>query len=154
MDCQWDARPNPELGAVEVRALDTPLTVEKAASLAGYIHCLARWLRLERPFVLRDDDYLLYTFNRFEACRFGLDANYIDPGTGERHPLREHILNSINRLEGHAMELDAEDALALLRDSVRHAGNDASWLRAAFDRCADLPEVVDLMSLRWAGNPA
>lgn len=154
MDFQWDARPNPELGAVEVRALDAPLTVEKAAALAGYIQCLARWLRLERPFVLRDDDYLLYTFNRFEACRFGLDANYIDPGTGERHTLREHILNSINRLEGHAMELDAEDALALLRDSVLHAGNDASWVRAAFDRCADLSEVVDLMSLRWAGNPA
>jgi len=153
-DFKWDVRPNPEFGTVEVRALDTPLTVEKAAALAGYIQCLARWLRRERPFVLREDDYLLYTFNRFEACRFGLDANYIDPGTGERHTLREQILHSINLLESHAMELGAEDALALLRDTVLRTGNDASWVRAAFDRCADLPDVVDELSLMWAGSPA
>ena len=97
---------------------------------------------------------MLYTFNRFEACRFGLDANYIDPGTGERHTLREQILHSINLLESHAMELGAEDALALLRDTVLRTGNDASWVRAAFDRCADLPDVVDELSLMWAGSPA
>ena len=73
--------------------LDTPLTVEKAAALAGYVQCLARWLREERPFVLGEDDYLPYTFNRFQACRFGLDGTYVDPASGEHRTLRDEILS-------------------------------------------------------------
>jgi gamma-glutamyl:cysteine ligase YbdK (ATP-grasp superfamily) len=36
-DFYWDIRPKPEFGTIEVRVLDTPLTIEKAAALAGYI---------------------------------------------------------------------------------------------------------------------
>jgi len=45
-DFYWDIRPKPEFGTIEVRVLDTPLTVEKAAALAAYIQCLARWIRV------------------------------------------------------------------------------------------------------------
>lgn len=48
-DFYWDIRPKPEFGTVEVRVMDTPLTVERAAALAGLVQCLARWLLQERP---------------------------------------------------------------------------------------------------------
>ena len=34
-DFYWDIRPKPEFGTIEIRVFDTPLTVERAAALAG-----------------------------------------------------------------------------------------------------------------------
>ena len=151
-DFYWDIRPKPEFGTIEVRVLDTPLTIEKAAALAGYIQCLARWLRLERPYALADDDYLPYTFNRFQACRFGLDATYVDPDTGEHHRLRDEIAASFRRIEWHAMALGAERAIHLLRGELLGQGNDAAWLRQLQQRESLLPEVVRQQTLRWQGE--
>jgi len=148
-DFYWDIRPKPEFGTIEVRVLDTPLTIEKAAALAGYIQCLARWLRVERPFEPAADDSLPYTFNRFQACRFGLDGNFIDPSTGAHRTLREDIEATLQALEIHAMELKAEDAIALLRAELAGDGNDATWLRRLHAREQLLPEVVRQQCVRW-----
>lgn len=73
-DFYWDIRPKPGYGTIEVRVMDTPLSVDRAAAIACYIQTLARYLLTERPLKLSEDDYLVYTFNRFEACRFGLEG--------------------------------------------------------------------------------
>ena len=151
-DFYWDIRPKPEFGTIEVRVLDTPLTIEKAAAIAAYIQCLARWLRVERPFELREDDYLPYTYNRFQACRFGLDGTFVDPTTGEHRVLRDEILRSFEMLEVHAMELRAEDAIVLLRDELGGSGNDATWLRRLHEKERMLAEVVRQQTRRWAGT--
>ncbi|MEO8124949.1 MAG: YbdK family carboxylate-amine ligase [Burkholderiales bacterium] len=151
-DFYWDIRPKPEFGTIEVRVLDTPLTVEKAAALAGFIQCLARWLRVERPFALSEDDYLPYAFNRFQACRFGLDATYVDPGTGEHHVLRDDLLAVFDKLELHAMELRAEDAIRMLRAEILGTGNDATWIRQLQHREHLLAEVVRQQTRRWRGQ--
>ncbi|MGQ9724720.1 MAG: glutamate-cysteine ligase family protein, partial [Tepidimonas sp.] len=44
MDFYWDVRPKPEYGTIELRVCDTPLTVERAAALAGYLQALCRHL--------------------------------------------------------------------------------------------------------------
>jgi carboxylate-amine ligase len=154
-DFYWDIRPKPEFGTVEVRVLDTPLTIEKAAALAAYIQCLARRIWLEQPFVLREDDYLPYTFNRFQACRFGLDATVVEPESGEQRSLRDDLLATFDQLESHAIALHAEDALMRLRDEVRQAGNDARWIRtthAAHGDGAPLSQVVREQVRRWEGR--
>jgi len=153
-DFYWDIRPKPEFGTIEVRVLDTPLTVEKAAALAGLIQCLARWLRTERPYALNEDDYLPYTFNRFQACRFGLAATFVDPTSGEHRLLRDDLLSIFDKLEVHAMELRAEEAIVLLRNEIKGLGNDAGWIRQQQEREHLLPEVVRLQSLRWQGAAA
>ena len=153
-DFYWDIRPKPEYGTIEVRVLDTPLSIEKAAALAGYIQCLARWLRIERPFEPAEDDYLPYTFNRFQACRFGLDGNFVDPASGEHRRLRDDIAATLDTLELHAMELKAEDALQFIRAELAGSGNDAMWLRGVQQREHLLPEVVRQQCLRWEGAAA
>jgi glutamate---cysteine ligase / carboxylate-amine ligase len=150
-DFYWDIRPKPEFGTIEVRVLDTPLTIEKAAALAGYIQCLARWLRAERP-ALQEDDYLAYTFNRFQACRFGLDATYVDPRTGEHRLLRDEVMASFGRLAPHAEALRAEEAMRILQREVAGHGNDATWLRKIEARDHLLPDVVRQAALRWHGE--
>ncbi|MES2979166.1 MAG: YbdK family carboxylate-amine ligase [Pseudomonadota bacterium] len=151
-DFYWDIRPKPEFGTIEIRVFDTPLTVERAAALSGYVQSLAAWFMHEAPFMPSEDDYLVYTYNRFQACRFGLDAVYVDPGTGGHMPLREHILSTMERIEPHAQDVGATAALHLLRNSVERGYNDARWLRDQQSRERLLAEVIRQASLQFRGG--
>ncbi len=71
-DFYWDIRPKPEFGTVEIRVFDTPLTVARAAELAAYAQVLAASLRDDLTWTPHQDNYLVYSFNKFQACRFGL----------------------------------------------------------------------------------
>ena len=148
-DFYWDIRPKPEFGTVEVRVFDTPLSTAQAAALAGYVQSLAAWLQTERPFAPSEDDYLVYTYNRFQACRFGLQAIYVDPATGRHQPLHEHLLESFDRIAGFAHQCGASDALEHLHRQVRAGHNDARWLRQCRDREGLLAEVVRQASQRF-----
>ncbi len=152
-DFYWDIRPKPEYGTIEVRVMDTPLTVERAAAIAAYLQCVARWLLLERPFEPQEDDYLVYTYNRFQACRFGLDGEVVDPQTAEHEGLRTLIAKTLRDVEMHAIELRAERGLALIRDQLaRQQGTDADWLRGIQAQEHYLPEVVRRQCLRFEGK--
>ena len=149
-DFYWDIRPKPEYGTIELRVCDTPLTVDKAAALACYLQCICRHLREERPFEPTEDDYLVYTFNRFQACRFGLDGEIVDPKTKQRTRLRDDILRTLVRLDEHALDLEALEATQLLRDSL-FDGNDARWLRRQRAEGVVLSAVSEQAALRWRG---
>ncbi len=149
-DFYWDIRPKPEFGTIELRVCDTPLSVDKAAALACYLQCICRYLREERPFEPAEDDYLVYTFNRFQACRFGLDGEIVDPQTKQRHRLRDDILRTLARIDGHALDLKALDASNLIRDSL-FAGNDASHLRKLRQSGLPLTAVVESAAQSWMG---
>jgi len=150
-DFYWDIRPKPEFGTIEVRVMDTPLTLEKAAAIAAYIQSLAHWLFEERPFEPTEDDYLVYTFNRFQACRFGFDGVYVDPKTGRHTTIREHILATMDRIRPHVARLGAQIPCDELAEDARTRGSDASWLRAQFASEHLLEEVVRRQTLRWQG---
>jgi len=147
-DFYWDIRPKPEFGTIELRVCDTPLTVDKAAALACYLQCICRYLREQKPFEPAEDDYLVYTFNRFQACRFGLDGEIVDPKTKERHRLRDDILRTLARVDEHALDLQALDASNLIRESL-FAGNDALWMRQQHDAGKPLSAVVEGAAQRW-----
>jgi glutamate---cysteine ligase / carboxylate-amine ligase len=147
-DFYWDIRPKPEYGTIELRVCDTPLQVDKAAALACYLQSLCRHLREERPFEPAEDDYLVYTFNRFQACRFGLDGEIVDPKTKQRSKLRDDIIRTLARIEPHALDLQALDACNLIRESLTE-GNDASWLREQRRRQTPMPAVVEAAAARW-----
>ena len=149
-DFYWDIRPKPEFGTIEVRVLDTPLTIEKAAALAAYIQCVARWLTVEQPFRPVEDDYLVYQFNRFQACRFGFEGTFVDPRSGEHDTLGHDILTTLDAIEMHAIELGAEDACRSIREDVTSRGNDATWIRATYEREHLMAEVVRQQSQRWS----
>ena len=152
-DFYWDIRPKPEFGTIEVRVMDTPLTVEKAAAMAAYLQCVARYLMVEKPFQPQEDDYLVYTYNRFQACRFGLDGVVVDPQTAEHRPLRDLIRETIHRVGPHAVELQAEAGLHYLLDCLRDDhGSDAAWLRSVQAQQQFLPEVVRQQCVRFEGG--
>jgi glutamate---cysteine ligase / carboxylate-amine ligase len=144
-DFYWDIRPKPEFGTIEVRVMDTPLTVERAAAIAAYLQCVARWLLLQRPLQPQEDDYLAYTYNRFQACRFGLDGQVVDATAPAAEPvlLRTAIANTLALVEPHAADLKAEAGLAVIRQAIApHASTQADWLRDVQAKEQFLPEVV------------
>ncbi|UJB66387.1 glutamate--cysteine ligase [Acidovorax sp. YS12] len=151
-DFYWDIRPKPEFGTIEIRVFDTPLSVERAAALAGFVQSLAAWFLAEQPFVPAEDDYLVYTYNRFQACRFGLDAVYVDPATGGHMPLRDHLLHTLDRIAPHGERHGAAGALHLLRGEIEANCNDARWLRECQREEQLLAEVSRQAALRFRGQ--
>jgi carboxylate-amine ligase len=147
-DFYWDNRPKPEYGTIELRVCDTPLQVDKAAALACYLQAICRYLREERPFEPTEDDYLVYTFNRFQACRFGLDGDLVDPKTKQRQKIRDDIIRTLARIDAHALDLRALDATNLIRDSL-FGGNDAAWLREQAASGLALSAVGEQAVQRW-----
>ena len=151
-DFYWDIRPKPEFGTIEIRVFDTPLTIERATALAAYVQSLGAWFMNDQPFMPAEDDYLVYTYNRFQACRFGLDAVYVDPATGGHMPLREHILLTMDQLARHTDSLGACASIDLLRRSVERGDNDARWLRERQSEERLLAEVIRQAAGRFRGG--
>ncbi|MCX7893715.1 MAG: YbdK family carboxylate-amine ligase [Burkholderiales bacterium] len=150
-DFYWDIRPKPEYGTIEIRVCDTPLTVERAAALAAYAQMLCRWLAAERPFPLTEDLYLVYNYNRFQACRFGLAGNVIDPATRSERPIRDDILATLEALAPHAAGLDARDAHRRVLAWASEGASDARWLRELYQESHSLPELVRRQVERFRG---
>jgi carboxylate-amine ligase len=141
-DFYWDIRPKPEYGTIELRVCDTPLTVERAAALACYLQALCAHLleRTERP--PTEDDYLVYTFNRFQACRFGLDGTMVDPQTRENRTIREDILATLRRVEPHARGLDSLAAIDEIERCAARDGNHATHLRRIHAQTRNVQSLV------------
>lgn len=148
-DFYWDIRPKPGFGTIEVRVMDTPLTVRRAAAIAAYIQSVARWLLLERPFEPVEDDYLVYTYNRFEACRFGLGGRLIDSKTGQHTTIAEDVARTLDKIWTHGEALQAQAGLALIAEDARMSGNDAAWLRHTVAEGHSLNEAVRQQCGRW-----
>jgi carboxylate-amine ligase len=149
-DFYWDIRPQPEYGTIEIRVCDAPLDVEQAAALVAYAQAIARWLLEERP-VPSEDVYLPYTFNRFQACRFGLQGELIDAATGLRRGLSDDVRVTLESVRPHARELACEEGLERIAETLR-AGSDALWMRKSYARSESLPDLVYRQAERWRGR--
>ncbi|MEN3111484.1 YbdK family carboxylate-amine ligase [Uliginosibacterium paludis] len=151
-DFYWDIRPKPEFGTVEIRICDTPLTLQRAAALAAYAQTVCRYLLIERPFLIDESLYAVYTFNRFQASRFGFDGGLLDPVKKAKVLLREDFLETLDRLAPHAAELGTTELLASLRRAC-HEGSDAQWMRRVYAERNSLPDLVWQQALLWRETP-
>lgn len=150
-DFYWDIRPKPEYGTIEIRVCDTPLTVERAADLAAYAQALAHYLLTERRIALSPDIYLVYSYNRFQACRYGLLGNFIDPLTRQHQTIAENILVTVKNIESHGEKMAGGEAINRLAHSAASGHNDARWLRDKLTEVGSLSDTVRLQSNRWMG---
>ncbi|MDA1118564.1 MAG: YbdK family carboxylate-amine ligase [Proteobacteria bacterium] len=151
-DFYWDIRPKPAYGTVEIRVCDTPLSVARAAQLAAYAQALARWLLEERPRPATRAVYLVNAFNRFEAARYGLRGQLIDPFEERKKPLAEDILDAIAEVMPQASALESAEVLVQLAADVRAFYSDADWLRARHAASGSLADTVRESAARWAGD--
>ena len=141
-DFYWDIRPKPEYGTIELRVCDTPLTVERAAALACYLQAICRRLLERVEPAPAEDDYLVYTFNRFQACRFGLDGVMVNPKTRESRTIREDILATLRHVEPHAAALNSLAALEEIERCAASAGNHSTHLREVYRETRNVQSMV------------
>jgi glutamate---cysteine ligase / carboxylate-amine ligase len=148
-DFYWDIRPKPEYGTVEIRVCDTPLTVRRAALLAAYAQALAAWHLEERPLEPSRTTYTVNSYNRFEACRYGLRGTMVDPYVSRKTGIGADILEAAQAIAPHAARLGNGALLEELAAGVRGADSDATWLRGRHAARGSLADVVREACARW-----
>jgi len=144
-DVDWDVRPDPGRGAIELRALDTPLHPAYAAALACYARelcveaaeCTGAW-----PGRHAAD---LYPWNRFIATRRGVLGDWIDPCTRKKYPIEHVVRNDLARLAARSDDPDFP-AACLLIHALLHNGGQARWLTAYKAAGAGLNDLARLAS--------
>jgi carboxylate-amine ligase len=146
-DFYWDLRPKPEYGTIELRVCDTPLTVERAAALAAYLQALCSYLLERREAAPVEDDYLVYNYNRFQACRFGLEGTVTHPKTYETVSLRDDIRATLARMEPYAERRGSIDGLRHLTAAATN-GSDAALLRQQYERQGSVEGMVHA-AINW-----
>lgn len=149
-DMHWDIRPRPDLGSVEIRVMDTPLTLHHAVNIAGFIQSLACWLLAERPFKYQERDYLLYNFNRFQACRYGLQGTLTDVHSGKQNTLSEDIARLLDRIQPYGDKLHAGWALDEIYAWNKQGDNEAQRMRKTLAAGDSLTDLVRQHCELWA----
>jgi carboxylate-amine ligase len=148
-DFYWDIRPKPEYGTVEIRVCDTPLTVRRAALLAAYAQALAAWHLEARPLGPSRDVYLVNSYNRFEACRYGFRGDMVEPYESRRKKVGEDILDTLRLVAPYAARLGCGELLEELAAGVQMGESDANWLRGRHSAYGSLADVVREACNRW-----
>ena len=151
-DFYWDIRPKPEYGTVEIRVFDTPLAVGRAAQLAAYTQALSAALTEDRAWRPDPRLPLVYSYNRFQACRFGFAATIVDPATQQQAALAEEIVATIGRVMPYAERTGSGAALVALKQMAIARTNDARTLREVLEQRGALPDVVRFACGEWRGN--
>ncbi|KNC08645.1 gamma-glutamyl ligase [Klebsiella sp. RIT-PI-d] len=149
-DLHWDIRPSPQFGTVEVRVMDTPLTLAQAVNTAGFIQTLASWILTERPFKHQERDYLLYKFNRFQACRYGLEGVLTDVHTGEQCTIADDLTRLLPRLMPYADKLNAGSALDNIALMLKADRSDVQLMRDFIVDGGSLIGLVQKHTEIWA----
>jgi glutamate---cysteine ligase / carboxylate-amine ligase len=141
-DFYWDLRPKPEYGTIELRVCDTPLTVERASLLVAYMQWVCRWLQDTCTEPL-ESEYLVYSYNRFQACRFGMEGNYIDPITKQSSTIRESLEKTFGELVRcyGSQSQEVESELSELAVGLLGEG-DSARLKSTYRTHGTLEDVV------------
>ncbi len=141
-DLYWDIRPKPEYGTVEIRVCDTPLSIVQATALAALAQCLARKLLRERPAFLPGPALQVARYNKFQACRYGFDAQVSCPEQRRQEGLKQSLAKLLDVLGDDARDLGCQRWLDVLRRSLFSGVSDADWLRSRLTAHKNLHDVV------------
>ncbi|MFC3531343.1 YbdK family carboxylate-amine ligase [Vogesella facilis] len=153
-DLYWDIRPKPEYGTVELRIFDTPYQVVRAVELAAVTQALALFLAGTRPMLPgREALYSVYGYNRFQAARFGSDAEFIDVRRGQRYPLRDSLLQLLSDVAPYAASQHAADCLLRLQQAIEHEELDYQRAMRLAAQQQDLRLLQQQLAADWVVPP-
>ncbi|MEH0886184.1 YbdK family carboxylate-amine ligase [Enterobacter sp. UNJFSC 003] len=152
-DLHWDIRPSPHFGTVEVRVMDTPLTLAHAINIAGLIQATSHWLLTTRPYKHQEQDFLLYRFNRFQACRYGLEGILTDVHTGEHKTVAEDIAWLLEQVAPSADKLGAASAVHEIGLMLKQGKSEAQRMRDVIADGGSLISLVQRHCELWATSP-
>ena len=138
-DAQTDLRLTRLLDKLQEDRLHVAFVAELPKTPAGKVH---RKLLRERPTFLPGEALQVARYNKFQACRYGFDAQISCPERRRQDGLRESLANLLDILGDEARELGCQRWLDVLRRSLFSGTSDADWLRARLAVHKNLHDVV------------
>ncbi|HBH60668.1 MAG TPA: hypothetical protein DDX85_02770 [Nitrospiraceae bacterium] len=90
-DIWWDVRPHPDFGTIEVRICDAPYCMRDILALTALIQALV--LTLAEQHDNPEPHMQILRTNKWQAARYGLEGQYIDPFFGRKCSMREAAIN-------------------------------------------------------------
>lgn len=143
----WDVRPSSHYSTLEFRVTDVCLTVDEAVMVAGLIRALARTCadQAERFVEVKSVRPEILQVAHWQAARFGLDDELIDPSAGRAVPARERIDKLLTFVRPALEEYGEWDEVSHLVKTVLRRGTGAARQRQAFAKQESLQDVVDLI---------
>jgi carboxylate-amine ligase len=139
----FDVRPHPNLGTVEIRAMDAQTRVEHTLAIAALIQAMVKELgeHFESGRKLTDYPYEMLDENKWLAARHGLDADLVDLPTSQTVSARELLQRLIDRLRPHAEDLGSGEEFEALQEILEH-GNGATRQLLVYGANHDFTELV------------
>jgi carboxylate-amine ligase len=122
-DIHWDLRPQPDLGTLEIRVMDSQPTIREASALTALVHSLV--VALQHGHLQGKSDFRLTPChswiekeNYFQASYQGLDACYIENNRGSHRPIAAIAQDILQALEPTANQLGESAHLKFLADRL------------------------------------
>lgn len=141
----WDIRPHPFFETVEFRVFDMPATMEDTLALAALCQALVAkltWLH-KRGMTMHVLPRYLIEENKWQAMRYGLDAELIDFVQGRRVRMRDAIGELLDFVDDVLDDLGSRREIGYLRmllDDPRGTGADRQI--AVYRQTGSIDEVT------------
>jgi carboxylate-amine ligase len=139
----YDVRPHPNLGTVEIRAMDAQTRVEHTLGLAALIQAMCKELaeHYEAGKRLAVFPHEMLEENKWLAARHGLDGEIVDLPKRRTVPARDLARRLLERLREHAQDLGSASELEGVEDLIER-GNGAHRQRVVYEANRDYAEVM------------
>lgn len=144
-DLWWDIRPSPHYGTLEIRICDGLTNLSETTALIAFIHLLANWFNDNANWLEKVPLQPLWFAreNKWRGIRYGLDATLVVNLDGETKPIRQDILEWLEKLAPYEKKLGYEKYVTAIRDIV-NKGNSTIRQRKVFEETNSLQDVVRL----------
>ena len=148
----FDVRPHPNLGTVEIRAMDAQTRVEHTLALAALIQAMVKELseHYEAGKQLARYPYEMLDENKWLAARHGMEGELVDLPERRMVPAKELAKRLYDRLREHAQDLGSAAELEAINDILHH-GNGAQRQRVVYEANHDYGEVMREIVAATAG---
>ncbi len=139
----WDVRPHHNFGTVEVRICDMPPTLRHVLGLTALVQCLVYDLseEIDRGTYQYDCHPFMVRQNKWRACRYGMEANLVDPNTFRSVPARQSLHSLVDRLADRSEELGCARYLQDVHELAEEPTGASRQVRT-LEESRDLAEVV------------
>ena len=149
----WDVRPVARFGTVEVRIMDTPMTMRQLLGLVAMVQCVVAGIsaEIDRGAYLVDCHPMIARQNKWHAVRYGLDATLVDPDTMLAASARQMARRTLDLCRPVADHLGCATELGYC-DEILQDGNGAQSQRHMLQNGQNGQDVVKGM-LDATGEP-
>jgi carboxylate-amine ligase len=145
-DIHWDLRPQPDLGTLEVRVMDSQPTIQESIALSAFVHSLIVYHQhchreQTAGFLLMPCHGWIEKENYFQASHLGLEACYIEDDRGHSRPIAAIVRDILEALAPTADQLGEAEHLKFLEKRLEGG---ASYIRQrqVFQQTGAPKEVV------------